>query len=210
MSRGFHRVGSAGTGRDRLTAASPRGPRAPPDAGQTPDGERRAARSSGGAALLTAPSAPAGAGQVPAGKGARSGARSAERSAALPRDGREGGAPRGQRPRPPAEGAEEGEGEEERGGAAVLHGRHLRREERSRHPPTRPARTRWPRGFASGRRAAASIPLPSQVSVPKDAGGQRGRDGGAAARGQGELASPKATPGPVRGAAVPQAQRLKR
>lgn len=99
VSRGFHRVRSAGTGRDRLTAASPRGPRAPPDAGQTPDGERRAARSSGGAALLTAPSAPAGAGQVPAGRGARSGAGSAglgARSGARPYRGTGGkAAPRG-------------------------------------------------------------------------------------------------------------------
>lgn len=77
---------------------------------------------------------------------------------ALPRDGREGGAPRGQRPCPPAEGAEEGEGEEERGGAAVLHGRHLRREERSRHPPTRPARTR--RGTGASLRAAERLPRP--------------------------------------------------
>lgn len=74
------------------------------------------------------------------GKPRRCAERSSTRSGArpLPRDGREGGSSRGHSPRPPAEGAEKGEGEEERGGAAVLHGCHLRREERSRHPPTRP------------------------------------------------------------------------
>lgn len=82
----------------------------------------------------------------------------------LPRHSREGGAPRGQRPRPPAEGAEEGEGEEERGGAAVLHDRHLRREQGSRHLPHRDrprreghrrqwGRPSWPRPVAEGSNA---------------------------------------------------------
>lgn len=92
---------------------------------------------SGGPALLIVPS-------TSPGTESRSGRRGAERSAelsarsgtrSLPRERGEGGATWGQCPHPPAESAEKGEGEEARGSAAVLHGHHLRRRERSRHAP---------------------------------------------------------------------------
>lgn len=177
---------------DRLGWARPRTPgrslkrgdaRPPAPQHTLPDGARRTVRLS--EKRSGTPPRPPGGGQARAGRGGRDAWRGAARSGErpLPRDGGEGGPPRGQRPCPPAEGAEEGEGEEARRGAAVLHGRHLRREERSRHTPTRPE----PTGHRATRTGTGT-------------GRRRRQPGGrseGAAGGQGEVAPPEGDPRPA-------------
>lgn len=195
---GWARRAPAGPPDRSLPAGTPR-TRPVPGKHPTASGGR-----SGGAALLTA-----GAGTVPASGGARNGARNGARPGARPYRGTggkaapRGGSARARQQRALRRARARRSGEAPRCSMAATCGGKSAAVTLRPGPPA-------PAGPAPGHRDFASVPLPTPDPVPKDAAGQQGRDGGGAARGQGELAFPKAIPGPVRGAAVPAAQRLKR
>lgn len=212
---GFYRLGSAGTGTDRSLAA---GSRAPSRHRANTRRERRTARSlggrSGGPALLTAPSATGRGWAGPCGRrGSERGAGLGARSGARPYRGTGGkAAPRG-------------------GSARARQQRALRRA-RARRSGEAPRCSMA--ATCGGKSAAVTLrpgpPAPAgapglRLGPPSDYPGsatnpgprpQRRRRAAAGSRWRrscwrsGKAGIPEGHPGPVRGAAVPGAQRLKR